>query len=231
DTPRAASVIAAMAPAGPPPTTTTSAPGLTAHAPGATRATPARPPSLARGRARTPRSRRGRPAGSPRQGPPGRGPRPRRRGRDPTPGTRGSRPRQAGQGDSDRCRAPRHAPGAPCTGTILGRGRVQCAHARVPPDRPPVVRGDLQRGDAPAARRLGGDRLATRHPDRRPDGLGQDARRVPLGARPPPPPRARAAAGGPRVRGLRLTAPRPEQRHREEPPRAARGAPGESGGR
>src|SRR2546428_184390 len=153
DTPRAASVIAAMAPAGPPPPTTTSAPGLTTPAPGATRARPAPRPAPARGRTPAPTPPRARRSGSHRREP---------RARGPPLGRRG-------------------------------------------------VRRDLQRADTPAARRLGGDRLGARHADRRADGLGEDARRVPLGAPPPPPPRPRGAAGGPRVRGLRLAAPRPEQ--------------------
>ena len=79
----------------------------------------------------------------------------------------------------------------------------------------------VRRGDPSPARRLGGDRLRAGHAHRGPDRLGQDAGRLPVGARPPAPARCRGTARGPRLRRLRLAAARAQQRHREEPARAA----------
>ena len=66
--------------------------------------------------------------------------------------------------------------------------------------RPRVVRGELRGADGRAGPRLGGDRRRPPHADPRPDGERQDARGIPLDARPArdaPDPAARARAARP----------------------------------
>ncbi len=55
----------------------------------------------------------------------------------------------------------------------------------VPPGRGLVVPRAVRRADPAAADGMAGDRVGAEHPDRRPDRLGQDPRRLPGRARPP----------------------------------------------
>ena len=88
--------------------------------------------------------------------------------------------------------------------------------------RPALVHGRDRHADAGAGARLGGDPRRPAHPDRRADRIRQDAGGVPHRPR-------RPAAGGPGrsaagrgARRLRLAAEGAEQRHPQEPRRAAR---------
>ena len=85
---------------------------------------------------------------------------------------------------------------------------------------------ELGDADAGAARGLGGDPRRPAHADCRADRVGQDAGGVPHRARRPAAGGPRAAAAGRGARRLRLAAQGAEQRHPQEPRRAARRASG-----
>ena len=108
----------------------------------------------------------------------------RRRRAGPGPARRASRPGPPPTTITSASRRSAHGDRVlqPSAGTMSG-------YAGVPPVRPPLVHRDVRRGHAAPARGLGGDRLRARHADRGADRLGQDAGRLPVGARPPAPAR------------------------------------------
>ena len=80
-----------------------------------------------------------------------------------------------------------------------------------------MVRPRVRRADGGPVAGVAGDRDRRAHADLRPDRLGQDARRVPVGARPA----RRRAVGRPHAARLRLAAEGALLRRGEEPARAA----------
>src|SRR5438552_915584 len=98
----------------------------------------------------------------------------------------------------------------------VARGRRLLAAGRA------LVRGALRHADAGAGRGLAGHRARRRHADRRADRLGEDARRLPLVARPAAARGRDGRAGGTHRRRLRLAAEGARQRRAADPRSPAR---------